>query len=81
MHVQRGLLYLVCVYVCACLMPYFLDTVSLYVKMEVPTASEQHRAEFYGKGLSFEHFVQKLWHHSLTVSSYEDTAATFHTFL
>ena len=61
-HVQRGLPYLVCVcvsvcvYLCVCLMPYFLDTVSLYVEMKVSMASVQHGADFY-KCLSYGSFV------------------------
>ena len=36
-HVQQGLLYLVCV--CLCLMPYFSNTISLYVERKVSAAS------------------------------------------
>ena len=55
-HVQRGLLYLVCVCicVCVCLMPYFLDTVSLYVEMKVSMASVQHGADFYKRDFPYK---------------------------
>ena len=36
----------VCVSVCVCLMPYFLDTVSLYVEMKVSMALVQHGETF-----------------------------------
>ena len=49
-----------CVFVCLCLMPYFSDTVSLYihvyVEMKVPTALVLHRADFYKKGFSYKRF-------------------------
>ena len=35
--------------VCFCPMPYFSDTVSLYVEMKVPTASLQRGADLYKK--------------------------------
>ena len=53
---------------CVCLMPYFSDAVSVY---KVSTASLQHGADLYKKGFSCKRFVQKLWRHLLTVTSYE----------
>ena len=53
----------VCPSVSVCLMPYFSDTVSLYVEIEVTTASVQHGADYYKKGFFYKCFVQMLWCH------------------
>ena len=61
-------------------MPYFSDGISIYVEIKVPTGSVQHEADFYKKGFSYNHFLQKLWRHLLTRDiSYEGTTVTFCT--
>ena len=47
--------------------------------MKVTTASAQYRADFYKNGFSYKHFIQNLWRHLLTMTSYKGTAVTFHT--
>ena len=42
-------------------------------------ALPQHGADFYKHRYSYKRFIQKLWHDLLNVTSYEGTAATFHT--
>ena len=67
---QRGLLYLVCVSVR--LMPYFSDTVNLYVELKV-----QHGADFYKKGFSKYASFKSYGIICLPVTSYKGTVAIF----
>ena len=68
----------VCVCLCVCLMLYFLDTVSLYVEMKVPTASVQHGADFIRRDFPINALFEIYGIICLPVTAYEGTAATFH---
>ena len=66
-HAQRGLWYLVCVWVCLSDALYLRRSRLIRLReVHVQMALLQHGADFYKNGFSYKRFIQKLWRYLLT---------------